>query len=288
MHVQWSADSAALLFLAEDRGRVGLFRLPLAAPQPALLVPGGAISGFARRATAACWRSRAPRPRHPPELFASRGDGSGARPIETLNRALLARHALGDVARIHDQGLARRAGADVGHLSARTSTRRRSGRCCTRSTAGRTPRTRTAGTSAGTPRCSPGAATSSCASTTTARPASGRSSWSRSRALRREGARRHRGRHRLHAEAGLHRPHAAGRHRRQLRRLHGRVHERPHRPLQGLCVPRRLLRLGEHDGDRRVLVLREGTGRVPLGRRAAGHAPVAAPLRQGMRRRRRW
>jgi Tol biopolymer transport system component len=27
MHVQWSPDSGALLFLAEDRGRVGLYRL---------------------------------------------------------------------------------------------------------------------------------------------------------------------------------------------------------------------------------------------------------------------
>jgi hypothetical protein len=31
---------------------------------------------------------------HPPALFACRGDGSGERAIETLNRALLARHAM--------------------------------------------------------------------------------------------------------------------------------------------------------------------------------------------------
>ncbi len=47
-HVQWSPDSASLLFLAEDRGRIGLYRLPLAAAQPVLVVPGGALSGFAR------------------------------------------------------------------------------------------------------------------------------------------------------------------------------------------------------------------------------------------------
>ena len=34
---------------------------------------------------------------HPPALFAARGDGSGERAIETLNRALLARHAFGAV-----------------------------------------------------------------------------------------------------------------------------------------------------------------------------------------------
>jgi dipeptidyl aminopeptidase/acylaminoacyl peptidase len=34
---------------------------------------------------------------HPPALFACRADGSRERPIETINRALLARHALGEV-----------------------------------------------------------------------------------------------------------------------------------------------------------------------------------------------
>ena len=49
---------------------------------------------------------------------------------------------------------------------------------------------------------------------------------------------------------------AAGRDRRQLRRLHGRVHERTHRPLPRVRLPRRLLRLGQHDGDRRLPLLR--------------------------------
>ena len=51
------------------------------------------------------------------------------------------------------------------------------------------------------------------------------------RPLRDEGVRRRRGRDRLAAAPGLHRPLAAGGHRRQLRRLHGRLHERPHRSL---------------------------------------------------------
>ncbi len=72
------------------------------------------------------------------------------------------------------------------------------------------------------------------------------------RPLRREGIRGRRGRHRLAAAAGLHRPHAARRDRRQLRRLHGRLHERPHRSLQDVRLPRRMLRLGQHDGDRRL------------------------------------
>ncbi len=162
MHVQWSADSAALLFLAEDRGRVGTVS--------AAAGGGAAGAGRARRqrsrasrarATAACSRSRVRTATHPPALFASRGDGSGERPIESLNRALLARHALGEVREFTVKGWHGEPVQVWVDLSARIRLRRRSGRCCIRSTADRTRRTRTAGTSAGTRRCSPGAATSS-------------------------------------------------------------------------------------------------------------------------------
>jgi len=96
-HVQWSADSSALLFLAEDRGRVGLHRLPLDATKPDLLVPGGTISGFARSREGGVLAFACATMIHPTTLVAARGDGTATRTIETLNRALLARHALGDV-----------------------------------------------------------------------------------------------------------------------------------------------------------------------------------------------
>ncbi len=97
MHVQWTADSTSLLFLAEDRGRVGLFRLPLAAPQPELVVPGGSISGFAQSRAGGVLSFARAATIHPPQLFAARGDGTAERAIETLNRALLSRHATGEV-----------------------------------------------------------------------------------------------------------------------------------------------------------------------------------------------
>jgi len=97
MHPQWSPDSASLLFLAEDRGRIGLYRLPLAAAQPELVVPGGSISGFARSTSGSVVTFTGATASHPPALFAVRGDGTGQKPIETVNRALLARHALGEV-----------------------------------------------------------------------------------------------------------------------------------------------------------------------------------------------
>jgi dipeptidyl aminopeptidase/acylaminoacyl peptidase len=96
-HVQWSADSAALLFLAEDRGRVGLYRLPLAASLPDLVIAGGVVAGFARSRDGSVLVAARASASQPTTLLATHGDGTGARSIEALNRALLARHATGDV-----------------------------------------------------------------------------------------------------------------------------------------------------------------------------------------------
>jgi dipeptidyl aminopeptidase/acylaminoacyl peptidase len=96
-HHHWTPDSRALLCLIEDRGRIGLWRLALDAAMPAQLVPGGAIAGFARSADGGVLAYARSSAMHPAALYAARGDGSGERPIETLNRALLARHALGAV-----------------------------------------------------------------------------------------------------------------------------------------------------------------------------------------------
>ncbi|HZQ63012.1 MAG TPA: S9 family peptidase [Casimicrobiaceae bacterium] len=103
--VQWTPDSRSLLFLCEDRGRQGLWRLDLdgngpAQPQP--VIPGGVIGGFAQGGgTLVFDRASA---MHPPALFACRADGGDERPIERLNEALLARHALADIREISVKG----------------------------------------------------------------------------------------------------------------------------------------------------------------------------------------
>ena len=91
----WARDAAVLYLLIEDRGRVGLHRLGLGDALPRPVAAGGTIGGFALshdgtrvvfdRATLS----------HPPALFAIGADGRGERPIESLNRALLARARLG-------------------------------------------------------------------------------------------------------------------------------------------------------------------------------------------------
>ena len=85
-----------MLFLSEDRGRVGLHRLALGATQPALVCAGGAIGGYSRSRDGSVIAFDRSTAAHPPRLFAIRGDGSGERAIESLNVALLARHALGE------------------------------------------------------------------------------------------------------------------------------------------------------------------------------------------------
>jgi dipeptidyl aminopeptidase/acylaminoacyl peptidase len=96
-HLDWTADSRALLFLCEDRGRIGLWQLALTAEAPKQLAPGGTIAGYARSADGSVLAYARASAMHPSALFAASGDGSGERPIETLNRALLARHSLGEV-----------------------------------------------------------------------------------------------------------------------------------------------------------------------------------------------
>ena len=126
---QWTRRFAALLFLREDRGRVGLWRLRSTARR------AGADRRRRRRCpasrarrTAACSRTCAIRREHPPALFASRGDGSGERSIEIAQSRAARAPRVRRGARVHDQGLERRAGADVRHVSARTSIRSASGR----------------------------------------------------------------------------------------------------------------------------------------------------------------
>jgi dipeptidyl aminopeptidase/acylaminoacyl peptidase len=94
--------------MIEDRGRVGLWRLPAgptdAAAPPIPIAGGGAIGGFAQSRDGSVLAFERASVMHPPALFACRGDGSGERAIETLNRALLARHAMGEVRQVTVKG----------------------------------------------------------------------------------------------------------------------------------------------------------------------------------------
>jgi dipeptidyl aminopeptidase/acylaminoacyl peptidase len=103
-HVAFAPDSASLLFTAEDRGRTGIYRLPLSADTPQALVAGGTVSGFAVAGAADAIAYTRASAMHPPAVFAARADGSGERPLETLNRAVLARHALGETRELTVKG----------------------------------------------------------------------------------------------------------------------------------------------------------------------------------------
>lgn len=107
-HVAWAPDSRSLLFTSEERGRVGLWRLPVSptegAATPTLVIAGGLIGGFAQSRDGSVVAFDRATARHPPDLFASRSDGSGERAIEALNRRLLARHASCEVREVTVKG----------------------------------------------------------------------------------------------------------------------------------------------------------------------------------------
>ncbi|HET7097133.1 MAG TPA: S9 family peptidase [Casimicrobiaceae bacterium] len=105
-HAAWSADSRSVLFTAEDRGRICLWRLAVAAASaaPALVVRGGAIGNFSQSREGSILAFDRSSSQHPPALFACRADGSAERPIESLNHALLGRHRIGDVREVTIKG----------------------------------------------------------------------------------------------------------------------------------------------------------------------------------------
>jgi dipeptidyl aminopeptidase/acylaminoacyl peptidase len=103
-HVAWTPDSRALLATLESHGRVGIVRLPLDAAMPSLIVPGGTVGGFAQSRDGSVLAFDRASVQAPPALFACRGDGSGERSIESTNRALLARHATGEMREVTVKG----------------------------------------------------------------------------------------------------------------------------------------------------------------------------------------
>ncbi|HSC23757.1 MAG TPA: S9 family peptidase [Casimicrobiaceae bacterium] len=102
-HLAWTPDSKAILALVEDRGRVGIRRLVLgntakgADAPPREIVAGGVVAGYAQSADGSVLVYARDSAMHPPALFAANGDGSDERQLDSHNRALLARHALGEV-----------------------------------------------------------------------------------------------------------------------------------------------------------------------------------------------
>ncbi len=105
-HVAWTPDSSALVFTVESRGRQGIARLRVGdrVAMPSLLVTGGMVGGFSQSRDGSVLAFDRATTRNPPALFASRADGSDERAIEAVNRALLARHALGEAREVTVKG----------------------------------------------------------------------------------------------------------------------------------------------------------------------------------------
>ena len=113
----------------EDRGRIGPVAAALDAATPVRLGrAGGTIGGFARSRDGGVIAFERVSAMHPPALFAcARRRQRRARDRDAQRRAARA-PCVRRRARVHGQGLGRRARADVRHLSAELRSERRSGR----------------------------------------------------------------------------------------------------------------------------------------------------------------
>jgi dipeptidyl aminopeptidase/acylaminoacyl peptidase len=92
---EWAPDGTRLYALIEDRGRHGVYRFDLGDALPTPVAPGGVITGFALSRDGTRLAFGRSTLAHPPALFVIGSDGRGERPIESLNRALLARVSMG-------------------------------------------------------------------------------------------------------------------------------------------------------------------------------------------------
>ena len=91
----WAPDSSSLYMLIEDRGRHGLFRLGLGDQLPVRVAVGGTIGGYAISRDGRRVVFDRSTMTHPPALFSLDTGGGTERPLESPNRALLARVAIG-------------------------------------------------------------------------------------------------------------------------------------------------------------------------------------------------
>ena len=303
--LQWEDDGQALLFAAEQKGRTHLWRFDLPDRRAEVVVAGGWVSGFDKAAGTLV--TLADSALHPARLSVH-GAGEAPRRIESFNDDLLGSLALGRVEEVWVKGAnagANAAGGDAAgtggddvqmwlvyppgfdakkkypvmhnihggphtgpgdnwHYRWNTQLFAAQG---LRGGQRQLPR------QLGLRLCLPG---------------------QHHPPLGRAGTARHRGRHRLAAGQTLGGQQTHLRHRRQLWRFHGRLDEWPcaKRPLPGLCLPCRLLRLGGHVRRRRLELACQGARRLVLGRHGAracakpacvgrqhGHADAGDPRR---------
>jgi dipeptidyl aminopeptidase/acylaminoacyl peptidase len=100
----WSPDGSALYFLIEDRGRQELFRLGLTDAMPGKIATGGTIGGFALSRDGRRVVFERSTLSYPPALFAIGGDGQGERALDSPNRLLMSRVALGATRALNIKG----------------------------------------------------------------------------------------------------------------------------------------------------------------------------------------
>src|SRR5262245_21128345 len=93
LHVRplWAPDGRSIVVAAEDRGDVGLWRVPASASEAPVRIVGGsrALNGYSASAAGRLLAFAASTPAAPAEVFTSRADGGDERRLTEMNRAWL-------------------------------------------------------------------------------------------------------------------------------------------------------------------------------------------------------
>ena len=98
--MSWSADSSAVLFLAEDNARQNLYRFDIARATPEVVARGGLVSDFSIAGDAVAFARTTMST--PPQIFLAAKDGD--RRIDRFNDDLLGRFRMGEVREFQVKG----------------------------------------------------------------------------------------------------------------------------------------------------------------------------------------
>ena len=93
--LKWAANGKSIYFTADEHGRLNLWRLPVDARKPALVVQGGTVTDFDVRAGKCVFVRNSMSAA--PKVFVTLADGKDEVAIESFNDQLMAKFKLGEV-----------------------------------------------------------------------------------------------------------------------------------------------------------------------------------------------
>jgi len=93
--LKWAPDAKSIYFIADEFGRLNIWRLPVSARKPTLIAQGGTITDFDVKSDKVVFVRN--NMSATPKVFVSDADGTNEAGLESFNDALMAKFKLGEV-----------------------------------------------------------------------------------------------------------------------------------------------------------------------------------------------